>query len=490
MVEKVGYDAAKHIPSVQKQLADEKEGVRKSLEADLKTKTREMGEPLFALPEKGQSAESILSLMKNALVSEDEIWENGKVSGCVYHGGRDHQKLLNTAYSLYSLSNPLHPDIWPSASKFEAEIIAMCANMMTPDKKCTTVCGSTTSGGTESILLAVKTHRLYYAEKYNITEPEIIACDSAHAAIDKACELLNIRLIKLPMDPVTFKLDTDQVKRAISPNTIMMYGSAPTFPQGVIDDITGLSRLAVQYDIGLHVDMCLGGFILPFAKKMGYNVPEFDFDLPGVTSMSVDTHKFGYALKGSSVVLYRTPELRRAQYFTCPKWPGGLYSTPAIAGSRSAGLIAQCWASMVALGEEGYMKNAKVILDTVKEMARGLSTVPELEVIGQSQAMIVCFRSKDPKALNIYAVGDGMSKKGWSLNLLQNPASIHLCVTVQSVGKTQLFISELKEVIAELAASGTSAVGGTAAIYGMATTLPEGPIDEMMKAYQDVVYMV
>jgi hypothetical protein len=356
-VENTAYELAKLLPSVQKQLADEKASVEKTLEADLKTKTRAMGEPLFALPKQGQSAESILTLMKNALISEDEIWENGKVSGCVYHGDRNHQQLLNTAYSMYSLSvsilfcsqnltarydvsfylhtlcfiflqNPLHPDIWPSATKFESEIIAMCATMMTPGKKCTTVCGSTTSGGTESILLATKTHRQFYCQKYNITEPEIIACESAHAAIDKACDILGIRLIKLPMDPVTFKLNVSEVKRVISPNTIMIYGSAPTFPQGVIDDISGLSELAVKYDIGLHVDMCLGGFILPFAKKMGYNVPDFDFDLPGVTSMSVDTHKFGYALKGSSVVLYRNVGLRHAQYFTCPKWPGGLYSTP------------------------------------------------------------------------------------------------------------------------------------------------------------------
>lgn len=163
----------------------------------------------------------------------------------------------------------------------------------------------------------------------------------------------------------------------------------------------------------------------------------------------------------------------------------------AIAGSRSSGLIAQCWASMVAMGEEGYMKNAKAILDTVQEMDRGLCTIPEFEVIGGSKAMIVCFRCKRPEELNIYAVGDAMSKKGWSLNLLQKPASIHLCVTVRSVGKSDMFIRELKEVVAELKASGNGvATGGTAAIYGMASTLPDGPIDEMMKSYQDVVYMV
>eukprot|EP00604_Paraphysomonas_vestita_P001612 CAMPEP_0174822306 /NCGR_PEP_ID=MMETSP1107-20130205/14926_1 /TAXON_ID=36770 /ORGANISM="Paraphysomonas vestita, Strain GFlagA" /LENGTH=365 /DNA_ID=CAMNT_0016040887 /DNA_START=434 /DNA_END=1531 /DNA_ORIENTATION=- len=365
----------------------------------------------------------------------------------------------------------------------------MTANLMTTKLK--TLCGSTSSGGTESILLATKTHREYFRTKYDITEPEIIACVSAHAAIDKACGLLGIRLIKVPMDPKTWKIDLNAVRKAISPNTIMLYGSAPQYPQGVIDDIAGLSDIAVQYNIGLHVDCCLGGFILPFARKLGYNIPAFDFDLPGVTSMSVDTHKFGYTLKGISVVLYRTPELRRAQYFCCPKFPGGLYSTPAIAGSRSSGIIVQCWASMIKLGEAGYLKHTADILNAVSTIHNGIiKDIPELEIMGQSEAMIVCFRSKNEDALKTYGIGYKMIKKGWGLNLLQYPIGIHLCCTVQTVGHEQEFLKDLRDSIDEIILNGTGHIGGTAAVYGSAAVFPSGPVEEVMKGYQDAIYRV
>lgn len=340
-------------------------------------------------------------------------------------------------------------------------------------------------------MLATKSHREFYYTQYGITEPEIIACVSAHAAIDKACGLLGIRLIKVPMDPVTWKCDLNAVRKAISPNTIMLYGSAPQYPQGVIDDIAGLSEIAVQYNIGLHVDCCLGGFILPFAKKLGYKIPDYDFDLPGVTSMSVDTHKFGYALKGISVVLYRTPELRRAQYFCCPKFPGGLYSTPAIAGSRSSGIIVQCWASMIRLGESGYLKHTADILQTVSTIHHGIiNSIPELEIMGQSEAMIVCFRSRNEETLKTYAIGYKMIKKGWAINLLQYPVGIHICCTVQTVGHELEFLNDLKDVIRDLIANGEGHIGGTAAVYGSAAVFPAGPVEEVMKGYQDAIYRV
>lgn len=207
--------------------------------------------------------------------------------------------------------------------------------------------------------------------------------------------------------------------------------------------------------------------------------------------MSVDTHKFGYALKGTSVVLYRHAELRRSQYFGYPKWPGGLYTTPAIAGSRSAGMIAQCWASMVRLGEEGYMKHTRDIMESVRTIAEGVSRINGLRVIGQSQAMIVCFQSADDSKLNIYAVGDIMSKKGWSLNLVQYPPGIHICCTVRTVGHEHEFLSELADAVKQLQLSGpASALSGHAAIYGVATALPAGPVGDIMMSYHDVVYKV
>jgi len=233
--------------------------------------------------------------------------------------------------------------------------------------------------------------------------------------------------------------------------------------------------------------LCLGGFVLPFARKLGHNVPAFDFDLPGVSSMSVDTHKYGYALKGTSVVLYRTKELRHSQYFSFSEWTGGIYTTPTIAGSRSTGMIAQCWASMVALGEDGYMKHTKGILDTVKILKQGISTIEGLQVVGEAEAMIVCFKESIPK-LNIYCVADKMTKRGWSLNSLQNPPCVNVCITVLHIGRTDQLLSDLRACVEEIRSNPGGDKEGRAGIYGMASQLPVGPIKEMMELYNDTVY--
>jgi sphinganine-1-phosphate aldolase len=266
-----GYEMVKNIPMVKNELDKEKSKMEADLDKTLKTRSRVPGQVLSRLPEKGMSRDDILGTMRNAVSNENKRWQDGKVSGSVYLKDSSHQELLNEAFGLYSLANPLHPDLWPSGMKYESEIIAMTASMMTTKSK--TVSGSTTSGGTDSIILAIKTHRDYYRHKYGITSPEMICCVTAHAAVDKACELLCIKLVKVPCCPRTYKVNVNAVERAIGPNTIMMYSSAPTFPQGVIDPISALSRLAVKYQIGLHVDCCLGGFILPFARKLGYSVP-------------------------------------------------------------------------------------------------------------------------------------------------------------------------------------------------------------------------
>lgn len=315
----------------------------------------------------------------------------------------------------------------------------------------------------------------------------MVACVSAHAAVDKACDLLGVKLVKVPMNQ-SYEMCLRATRRAIGPNTIMMYSSACTYAQGVIDDISSLSALAVQYNIGLHVDCCLGGFILPFARKLGYTVPDFDFALRGVSSMSMDTHKYGYALKGTSVVLYRFRELRQAQYFCYSDWPGGIYATPTIAGSRSGGLIAQTWASMVALGEEGYLTQVKGILETTATLFAGIGAVPGLRVLGKGQAMVVCFameEGSDPA--DIYSVMDKMTKQfQWALSSHQSPPCAHLCVTVCHVGREQELISNLRTCVEELRANPNAQKQGAAAIYGLTSSLPAGPVNEIMKIYNDV----
>lgn len=298
---------------------------------------------------------------------------------------------------------------------------------------------------------------------------------------------MNIKLIKVDLDPETYQVDVKQVEKLIGPNTIMMYSSAPSYPHGAIDKIKEMSDLAVKYNIGLHVDCCLGGFILPFAKKLNYPLPDFDFRLPGVTSMSLDTHKYGYALKGTSVVLFRTKELRHAMYFCYADWTGGMYTTPTIAGSRSGGMIAQTWASLMTLGEEGYLQHTDEIFKTNKKIIEGIKGIKELKLLGKNEAMISCFTTVDHSKINIYSVGDQMHKKGWTLNALQNPPCLHLCCTNTHVGKQDKFLSDLKLSVKEVIEAGPNVKGGNAAIYGATAALPPGPVNELLKVYNDVI---
>jgi len=479
-----GFNLVKDFSFVKNILSKEQDKLEASFDKELKVKSRAFGEINTKLPETGIPTQEIVSLMKSATKTEDTVWENGRVSGAIYFGKHDHIKFLNECFGYYSIANPLHPDIWPSVMKYESEIIAMTASLV--NNGLTTVCGSTTSGGTESIILAIKAHRDYYRLHHNITKPEMIVGTSAHAAVDKACDLMNIKLIKIDLDPITYRINLNSLKNAIGPNTIMMYASSPSYPHGAIDPIAEMSQLAIQYNIGLHVDCCLGGFILPFAKKLGYIIPEFTFALPGVTSMSLDTHKYGYALKGTSVVLYRTKELRHAQYFCYADWTGGMYTTPTIAGSRSGGMIAQTWASMMSLGMKGYMQHTDDIMKVTRLIAAGVKTISGIKLFGETDAMIVCFGSADDKQLNIYSIGDKMHGKGWSLNALQNPPCIHLCCTATHVNRANEFLKDLREAVEEVR-SNPGDKSGNAAIYGMASSLPPGPVNELLKVYNDVV---
>lgn len=236
------------------------------------------------LPPEGMSASNILTRLQAKSTLENQAWQTGKVSGAVYPAGPEHTQLMQKVYAAFIWANPLHPGIWPTVNQCEGELICMTANMLHGDSN---TCGTTSSGGTESIVLAMKAHRDYYGRKRGIAYPEVICGTTAHAAVDKACELLGIRKVCVDVDPIQFTLDPRQVEKRITSNTILIYASAPTFMQGVVDPIEDLSNVALQYDIGLHVDACLGGFVLPFAQKLGRDdIPKFDFECPGVTSMS------------------------------------------------------------------------------------------------------------------------------------------------------------------------------------------------------------
>jgi len=475
----------KSIPSLQKKIDDEYDTLLGQMEKSIKPYQGKV-ESRTTLPAKGISRTALFSELEGMAAQEQKRWQDGYVSGGVYHGDQDHINFLNSIYTLFSQSNPLHSDLFPSIVKFEAEIIAMTGSLLGRDRaKNASVCGSVSSGGTESILLAMKTYRDQAREERGITHPEIITCTTAHAAFDKAAHYFGIRQIRVPFDS-NFKMNISETKKQINRNTIALVGSAPSFPHGVIDPIEELSELAVKHQVGLHVDACLGGFVLPFAKKLGYPVPLFDFELPGVTSMSADTHKYGYAAKGTSVVLYRTEALRHYQYYTTTEWPGGLYFSPTFAGSRPGALSAACYAALISTGEEGYLKNVDLILKTAEKIKNGIRSISDLKLFGDS-LFVIAFGSD---TFDIYRVLDLMAKKHWNLNGLHKPACLHLAVTLRQTtpGVAERFLSDLKESV-EFVKKNPSAEGGLAPVYGLGATLPfRGLVSDLLKKYMDILY--
>ena len=439
------------------------------------------------LPALGRDRDAILEELAAMQAHESSRWEDGYASGAVYHGDSAHVDFLNAAYALHSQSNPLHTDLFPSASKFESEIVSMTANMLgaspTPDD----IVGLVSSGGTESIMLAMKSYRDLAREKRGITQPEMIAAVTAHVAFDKAAHYFGIKMTRIPVDD-QYRADWIAAKDAINRNTIVMIGSAPSFPHGVIDPIAEMSAVALEAGIGFHTDACLGGFVLPWAERLGYPVPPFDFRLPGVTSMSADTHKYGYAAKGTSVVLYRGQDLRHAQYFVATEWPGGLYFSPTFAGSRPGALSAACWAAMVSTGEAGYLEATRRILQTADLIKEAIRGIPELEILGDP-LWIIAFASD---SLPIYQVMDAMTRKGWSLNGLHKPSCVHLAVTLRHTqpGVAERFVDDLRLSVAEVKEN-PKQTGGMAPIYGMAATLPaRGIVGNLLKRYIDLLYEV
>jgi glutamate/tyrosine decarboxylase-like PLP-dependent enzyme len=440
-----------------------------------------------ALPATGRSAGEVLAELRAFADRETGKWVGGQVSGAVYHGDPAHIAFLNEAYALHSQSNPLHADVWPSTVKFEAEIVAMTAAMLGAAKTGDEIVGTVTSGGTESILLAMLAYRERARTERGISKPELVAPATAHAAFDKAARYFGIKLIKTPVGP-DFRADVAAMGRAVGRNTIALVGSAPSFPHGVVDPIGELALLAQGHGIGLHVDACLGGFVLPFAARLGAPVPPFDFGVPGVTSMSVDTHKYGYALKGTSVVLYRGKALRRQQYFAATEWPGGLYFSPTLAGSRPGGLSAACWAAMVAIGEEGYLQATARILAAARFMRAHIENIPELQVLGDP-LWVIAF---DSPTLNIYEIMARMGERGWSLNGLHHPPAVHIAVTLRHAqpGVAQRFIEDLRASVAQVQAD-PAAETGMAPVYGLAAGLPlRGVVRELLKRYVDLLYAV
>lgn len=447
------------------------------------------------LPETGLHPDIVLSEidhLQDMLAHSD--WENGRVSGAVYHGGDELLKLQLKAYEYYSVANQLHPDVFPGIRKMEAEVVSMVLKMFhAPESGC----GCTTSGGTESLLLTGLAAREYGKKHKGITRPEVIAPITVHAGIEKACYYFGMKLHKVDVDPKTYKVDTKKVRRLINDNTVLLVGSAPNFPHGIIDDIEELSRLATYYKIPLHVDACLGSFIVAFLEDAGVHkgkqLPLFDFRLPGVTSISCDTHKYGFAPKGSSIIMYRDPKLRECQYYVLSDWTGGMYGSPTLAGSRPGALMAGCWATLVHIGASGYRDSCNKIVKAAMKVRRAIETDSilsrHLEIIGDPLTAVIAFKVKKGSKLNIYSFSDSMNKRGWHLSALQNPAAVHFAFTNLTVPVVNELIGDLIDTAQEQQAADEQPKSDTAAVYGVAGSVStSGIADRVIVAFLDALY--
>ena len=416
------------------------------------------------LSEQGTPRSDILEALHTMATEEDAMWESGKCSGTMYCGDHDHYTFLTEAFGRFAHVNALQRDICPSATKFEAEIIAMTLDLLHGDAVTDgEPAGLLSSGGTGSISHALLAYREWAARERGVTRPNVIKPETAHPAFDKACHLFGIELRVAPVDPVTTQVDTDWVDAHIDAGTVAIVGSACNYGYGTIDPIGVLSDIALAHGVGLHVDGCLGGFILPFGQELGYDIPVFDYRIPGVTSISADTHKYGYALKGTSVLTFRDKFLRNAQYFFLTDWSGGKYCSPGMDGSRSGGLLAATWASMVQLGRKGYRGYAEAIFRTSTTMQEAVRSHPELRILG-NPTFLFSFSADD---FDIYHVNDFMRNRGWRFNGQQYPNALHMAVTRPQAqpGVTDTFAADLADAVtyAKAHASETPKSG---AIYG------------------------
>ncbi|KAG1861579.1 PLP-dependent transferase [Suillus subalutaceus] len=490
------------IPSVQKDVQQQLDQARLDIEGKLVPQGVDVSRHLV-LPDEGKSMGWILAEMEkmDGELGPHADWKHGKLSGAVYHGGEDLSRVIVAAFERYTVSNPLHPDVFPAVRKMEAEIVSMCLRMYNnPDGA-----GTMTSGGTESIVMAIKTYRDWAREVKGITEPEMIVPATAHAAFDKGGAYMKVKVHLIPVDPVTRKVNIKRVRRAINRNTILvsifsiiavvlnavvqLVGSAVNFPDGNQDDIVVLGELAAKHNIGLHVDCCLGSFIVPFLEKAGLSDGE-----DGGASISCDTHKYGLHprsgfVHGSSVIMYRDAALRRHQYYVTPYWTVPLFLRLTFHALRPGALIAGTWAAMQYMGSDGYLKSCREIVSCARTIANTITnSIPELYVLGSPPASVVAFGSKSPE-VNVHEVGDAMSKRGWHLNALSGPAAVHIACTRLTLPLVDTFIADLRDSVqqAKLTPSGK---GTMVRLYGLGNSSAVGPemVSELATMFLDTLY--
>jgi glutamate/tyrosine decarboxylase-like PLP-dependent enzyme len=423
------------------------------------------------IPEKGLPKEQVLGTLQ-AFKSRDMDWKSGKVWCYVYNPGEDPAEVVKQAYLSFLTENGLDPTVFPSMLKLETEVVRMLATLLRGDGN---VVGHLTTGGTESIMLAVKTARdRARALHPEIAQPEMVLPKTAHASFHKAAHYLGVKPVVVPINPVTFQVEADAMRAAVTPNTILLVASAPSYSQGVIDPIAEIGEIAQEKGLLFHVDGCVGGIHLSFMRKLGYDVPDFDFTVPGVTSISADLHKYGYAAKGASCILYRSKDIRKYQIFACTDTTAYTLINPTVLSTKSGGPMAGAWAILNYLGEEGFMHIVKSVQEATWKLIEGINAIPELEVLGKPAMCMFSFKSD---VINVYQLADAMAKRGWYIqgqfSTPYTPRSLHVSVNYGTIHQVDALLADLRACVEEVKRMQPLDSDGIRAMVGAALQSPD-----------------
>jgi glutamate/tyrosine decarboxylase-like PLP-dependent enzyme len=398
------------------------------------------------LPEQGLSRPEIARVLESYR-AQDLQWKTGRTFGFVYDSGHEATAIGKEAYASFLTENALDPTSFPSLLRLENEVVGMARQQASGDAA---VVGTFTSGGTESIMLAVKTAR-DWARKHrpHICDPTVVLPATAHAAFHKAAYYLGVRVVVTPVDPVSFRALPEHMRAATDENTILLVASAPSYAHGVVDPVQEIAGLAQARGILCHVDACVGGWLLPYFRRLGSVFPRFDFSVPGVTSLSMDLHKYAFTPKNASVVLYRDAALRLHQVYVCAEWAGYSVINMGVQSSRTGGPMAAAWAVMCALGDEGYLRIAQKMRDTTAALVKGIEQVQGLRVLGRPDMSLIAFASD---SVNIFHIADEMRIRGWyvqpQFRRHGGAENIHLTVGPTQAPWVEAFLEDLKDAVA------------------------------------------
>jgi glutamate/tyrosine decarboxylase-like PLP-dependent enzyme len=412
----------------------------------------------MALPTVGMGRDEVFDQL-DAMKVRDVRWRDGRAFTLAYNAGPEVIAVAEEAYRRFSTENALNTDAFPSLRRIQAEVVDIVAGWLEvgPDGA-----GFMTSGGTESLLLAVKAARERGRAERGITTPNAVIPASAHAAFEKGCAYFGVESRRVPVGP-DWRADVDAMAAAIDENTVLIVGSAPQYPQGVVDPIPAIAALAAERDINCHVDACMGGVTLTYLARLGHEIAPWNFTVPGVTSISVDLHKYGYTAKGAGVIVYRSKRLRSYQTYVTDNWLGGFYGSSGILGTKSGGPMGAAWAVMHHLGDEGYLRLTAAARTACEQLAAAVEATPELQLLAQPEATLLSFGAAEGSGLDVFAVADALWRRGWYVDRQGPPPSIHCTVNAIHEHLIAEFVADLRACIDEVLAVNAS---GDQGAYG------------------------